>query len=216
MVAGNETVRMGAFGLLAVLALAVGAYALVLYGMPEGLRYQAFVTEKGKLPDLWYNVLWAHAVSSGIALSVGWVQFAKKMRKQYPGIHRAIGYVFAVSVAIGGLTGLYLACYANGGLFAQTGFAALSASWMYTLYRSLISIVGDRNTAEHGRWIIRCYALTCAAIALRIYTPLAAALFGVTDTNDSFVVIAWLCWVPNLVIAEFFINRNRSFGTRRI
>lgn len=131
-------------------------------------------------------------------------------------MHRVIGYVFAAAVAVGGSTGLYLACYANGGLFAQTGFTALSVLWLYTLYLSLKSIVGARNTEEHGRWMTRCYALTCAAIALRIYTPLAAVLFGVTDTNDSFVVIAWLCWVPNLVIAEFFINRNRSFGTRRI
>ncbi|WP_158560365.1 DUF2306 domain-containing protein [Paenibacillus contaminans] len=216
MVAGNQKVRKGVYGLLAVLAIAVGAYALVLYGMPEGLRNQAFVTEKGKLPELWYNVLWAHAVSSGIALAVGWVQFAKKMRRRNPGVHRVIGYVFAAAVAVGGSTGLYLACYANGGLFAQTGFTALSVLWLYTLYLSLKSIVGARNTEEHGRWMTRCYALTCAAIALRIYTPLAAVLFGVTDTNDSFVVIAWLCWVPNLVIAEFFINRNRSFGTRRI
>ncbi|WP_409344640.1 DUF2306 domain-containing protein [Paenibacillus sp. MBLB4367] len=202
------------FGVLAFLALAIGAYALVLYGTPEGLRQRMFVSEKGALPELWYNVLFAHAVSAGVALAVGWFQFMKRLRLRMPGVHRAIGCVYAVMIAIGGMTGLYLAFYANGGWIAQAGFGSLSVLWLYTLYRSLKSILVDRDPREHGRWMVRNYALSCAAISLRLYIPLAAVLFGLTDTNDTFAVIAWIAWIPNLLIAERLIGRRNAAAAR--
>lgn len=164
--------RLGAwaFGLLAFLALAIGAYALVMYGTPDHLHKQSFVTGKGSLPDLWYNILWAHAISAGVALAIGWLQFIKRLRHHALNIHRLIGYMYSIMITIGGITGLYLAFYANGGWFAQLGFGSLSVLWLYTLFRSLKSIIIDRDKAGHGRWMVRNYALGCAAITLRIYT----------------------------------------------
>ncbi|WP_256760528.1 DUF2306 domain-containing protein [Cohnella sp. WQ 127256] len=204
----GSTKRTWAFGILAFLALAIGAYALILYGSPDSLREQEFVTEKGELPDLWYIVLWVHAVTAGIAIAVGWLQFAKRLRKRAPGTHLKIGYIYTAMIIVGGLTGLYLAFYASGGWIAQVGFGTLSVASLYTLFRGLRSIIVIRDPIEHGRWMIRNYALTCAGITLRIYTPLAGALLGLTDTNDTFMVIAWLAWVPNLLLAELIIRRR--------
>jgi len=202
---GNK-VRSWSLGILAFLALAIGAYALIMYGSPDGIREQPFVTEKGSLPELWYTVLWAHAVSAGIALSVGWLQLVKGLRRRSPSVHRMIGYLYAAMNVIGGITGLYLAFYSEGGWSAKIGFGTLSVLWLYSLYRGLKSIIADRNMAEHGRWMARNYALTCAAIALRLYMALAAVWLGLTDTNDTFFVIAWICWVPNLLLAELLIG----------
>lgn len=212
----RSTIRAWAFGLLAFLALAIGAYALVMYGTPDNLHKQSFVTGKGSLPDLWYNILWAHAISSGVALAIGWLQFIKRLRHHAPNIHRLIGYMYSIMITIGGLTGLYLAFYANGGWFAQLGFGSLSVLWLYTLFRSLKSIVVDRDKADHGRWMVRNYALSCAAITLRIYTPLAAVFLGLTDTNDTFFVIAWICWIPNLLLAELFIGEKKRTTGRTL
>ncbi|OCT16467.1 hypothetical protein A8709_01475 [Paenibacillus pectinilyticus] len=164
------------------------------------------------MPDLWYTVLWIHAISAGLALGIGWLQFIQKIRLRSPNIHRAIGYVYAMMITAAGFTGLYLACYASGGLSAQIGFGALSVMWLYTLGRSLKSIIIDHNPRVHGQWMLRNYALSCAAISLRIYTPLAGVFWGLTDTNDTFGVIAWLCWIPNLLIVEMIIRS----GMRRI
>ncbi|WP_164716549.1 DUF2306 domain-containing protein, partial [Paenibacillus whitsoniae] len=95
-----------------------------------------------------------------------------------------------------------------------TGFAMLSLMWLYTLYRSLQSMLVRRDPQAHGAWMLRNYALTCAAITLRIYTPLAAVLFGL-GTNASFVVIAWLAWLPNLLLAERWIRRSRNRNLMR-
>ncbi|WP_053372852.1 DUF2306 domain-containing protein [Paenibacillus sp. FJAT-27812] len=209
MSARGKAGRTWALAVLAFLALAVGAYALVFYGSPDGIEDQPFVSEKGSLPDLWLTVLWAHAVSAGIGLAIGWLQLIKRLRHRSPNVHRLIGYVYSMMIVIGGITGLYLAFYAEGVWIAKLGFGALSLAWLYSLFRSLKSIIVNRDPAEHGRWMIRNYALTCAAITLRIYTALAAVLFGLTDTNDTFIVIAWLCWVPNLLFVELLFNKKK-------
>ncbi|WP_167859441.1 DUF2306 domain-containing protein [Paenibacillus cymbidii] len=209
----KRSVPVWLFWAMAVLAMAIGAYALAFYGDPGGVRRQPFVTDKGALPDLWYRMLWVHAVSAGTGLAIGWLQFGRNIRRNMPNVHRAIGYVYAAAIAAGGVTGLYLACYANGGWVSQLGFGLLSALWLYTLGRGLHSIIYERDPAAHGRWMTRNFALSCAAISLRIYTPLADSLFGLTDTNDTFPVIAWLCWVPNLLFAQWAIGRRRSAAT---
>ncbi|MGG1519410.1 DUF2306 domain-containing protein [Paenibacillus oryzisoli] len=203
-----------AFGLLALFAVGVGLYALVVYGNPDHIRESMFVTEKGELPELWYSMLWVHAVSAGLALGIGWVQWIKRLRQRAVNVHRVIGGAYAAGITLAGVTGLYLSYYADGGWIGRTGFAMLSVMWLYTLYRGLQSMIVRRDLQAHGAWMLRNYALTCAAITLRIYMPLAAVLFGL-GTNESFVVIAWLAWLPNLLLAERWIRRSRNRNLMR-
>lgn len=205
----GKSLRKWGFRILALLTLVIGAYALFLYGEPSGIAEQPFVIDKaGGLPDLWFTILWLHAISSGLAITVGWIQFVERIRIRRPQVHRIIGLFYSGMVTVGGATGMYLAWYASGGWSGKTGFMVLAIVWLYTLCRSLNSILVHRNAMLHRHWMIRNYALTCAAIALRIYAPLAGVLLGITDTEVSFIVIGWLCWVPNLLIAEMLINRK--------
>src|SRR5260370_20371385 len=55
--------------------------------------------------------------------------------------------------------------------------------------------------------MIRSYALTLAAVTLRIYLP-ASQIAGI-PFPDAYQTISWLCWVPNLVVAEWWILRSR-------
>jgi hypothetical protein len=52
--------------------------------------------------------------------------------------------------------------------------------------------------------MIRSYALTFAAVTLRIWLPLGQVLHF--DFVEAYRVIAWLCWVPNLLAAEWILN----------
>ena len=54
--------------------------------------------------------------------------------------------------------------------------------------------------------MIRSYALTLAAVTLRIYLPGALALGVPYDL--AYPPIAWLCWVPNLLVAEWWLLRE--------
>ena len=57
---------------------------------------------------------------------------------------------------------------------------------------------------EHRRWMIRSWALTLAAVTLRLYLPASMALE--LPFLEAYRVIAWLCWVPNLLAAEAWLR----------
>ena len=62
--------------------------------------------------------------------------------------------------------------------------------------------------------MIRSFALTFGAVTLRLQLPLAGYL-GATgvipsDFVWSYQYIAWLAWVPNLIVAELFIATLRK------
>jgi hypothetical protein len=61
---------------------------------------------------------------------------------------------------------------------------------------------------EHREWMIRSYALCAAAITLRMYVPL------ILLTHVPFAVgygaAAWICWLPNLIFAEWLVNRRKT------
>ena len=60
--------------------------------------------------------------------------------------------------------------------------------------------------------MIRSYALTLAAVTLRLYIP--AALISGFSFEAAYPAISWLCWVPNLIVAEWIIRRHAARSTR--
>jgi len=74
------------------------------------------------------------------------------------------------------------------------GILALGAVWMVTTTLAIRFILrGD--AIQHRRWMIRSYALTAAAITLRIYLPLIFVFHW--PFAIGYPAIAWLCWIPN-------------------
>jgi len=75
--------------------------------------------------------------------------------------------------------------------------------------------------AEHRRWMIRSFSLIMAGVMLRVWVPLYYGLAGAGVVNFSFetayAAIAWLCWVPNLLIARAAAGSacTRTAGERR-
>ena len=53
--------------------------------------------------------------------------------------------------------------------------------------------------------MIRSASLTLAAVTLRIYLPLLSVTLGL---EVGYVLVAWLCWVPNILLAEWILRRE--------
>ncbi len=64
-----------------------------------------------------------------------------------------------------------------------------------------------RDFLLHKQWMVRCYALTLAAVSLRLELPVLQIGLGLSF-EASYAVVAWFSWVPNLVIAEWFFNQR--------
>jgi hypothetical protein len=117
--------------------------------------------------------------------------------------------LYVLAVVIGGVAALALAPHSFGGLIAHVGFGLLAVCWLGSTLNSYRHI-RQRNLSMHRSWMIRSYALTLAAVTLRLYLP-SSQVAGFPMTV-AYPAIAWLCWVPNLLIAEWFIRSRHSFA----
>lgn len=157
--------------------------------------------------------LYLHAFASGIALLVGPFQFLKKLRDNRPSVHRTMGRIYLASIYVGGISGLIIAAETVAGVSGTVGFSLLALLWMYTATRALIAIRGGQ-VKHHQRWMIYNFALTFAAVTLRLYLGIGMAvligLLGFTPDmafTEIYRTVPWLCWVPNLIVAQLIIDR---------
>lgn len=165
----------------------------------------------GKPPELFQNHLWhllfyVHIGLGGVALLTGWSQFSPKLRKKRLTLHRNLGKIYVISVLLSGIAGLYIAFYATGGIISILGFASLAILWLFTTFNAYTSIQ-KKQIILHQQWMIRSYALTFAAVTLRLWIPLFIGGFGLSFIN-TYLIVAWLSWIPNLLFAEWWIYRN--------
>jgi len=192
--------RTMAWSTMAVLSTLVALYALAALLLP-GFGPPFLVERRAQIP--WAVI--AHLAGSLWALAVGPFQLNRRMRESALGRHRWLGRSYVVGVAIGGIGALALAPRAMTGITAQLGFGLLGAFWLAFTLAGFVRIrQGDE--AAHRRWMVRSYALTWAAVTLRIYLPLSGALGLSLDA--AYPVIAWISWVPNLLVAELSLLRQ--------
>lgn len=153
-----------------------------------------------------------HVLGSGIALLIGGFQFLPGLRARRTGLHRWLGRIYLSAVLIGGIGGIALAGRADGGLAGQFGFSLLAVLWLLSGWQAYAAI-RRRDIPAHRVWMIRNFSLTFAAVTLRIYLGLAQGPAGISF--DAFYpVVAWLAWVPNLIIAEWFIIASPRMAWR--
>ena len=156
--------------------------------------------------SLYLTAFYTHIFLGGLALLAGFSQFYKKLRRKSPALHRTLGKIYVTAVLLSGLAGLGIAFFATGGIIPALGFAGLAIFWLYTTSNAYASIKKP-DIEAHQRWMIRSYALCFAAVTLRLYLPLFTGALNI-DFIPAYKIIAWLCWVPNILVAEIFIVRR--------
>jgi uncharacterized membrane protein len=193
--------RTVAWAAMAVLAVLVALYALMALVLPD--FGPLFLSERrAEMP--W--AVYAHLAGSLWALAVGPWQLNQRLRESALGRHRWLGRSYVLGVIIGGVGALALAPRAQTGAIAQVGFGLLGVLWLAFTVLAFYKIRSG-DPAAHRRSMLRSYALTLAAVTLRIYLPLAMAM-GVAF-EAAYPVIAWMCWVPNLAVIELGLARRR-------
>jgi hypothetical protein len=154
--------------------------------------------------DYWRYAFYAHVFTSILVLPAGFTQFTKVFFRR--GLHRKLGMVYILTVLfITAPTGLLMGIYANGGLGAKASFVLLSTVWFITTLLALIT-AKKKRFIDHGEWMLYSYALTLSAITFRLLA-LGFDLFDIrVRPQEVYVTIAWLSWVPNILIAHLLIK----------
>jgi uncharacterized membrane protein len=158
----------------------------------------------------------AHVVAGGLALVLGPLQFWRGLRERRPRVHRWVGRVSLLAVGVGGVAGLVIAPVNDAGLVGLFGFGALGVLWLTTGWLGYRAI-RRRDVASHRAWMMRNFALTYAAVTLRLWLPVLILLqlpfatggfeFDAAFAN-AYAAVPFLCWLPNLVVAEWLVGRR--------
>lgn len=146
-----------------------------------------------------------HVLGAATALLVSPFQFVARFRSRRSGLHRIVGRVYVAGCLLGATAGLPLALGTTAGPVAASGFALLAIVWFWTTSLGWLNAMQGR-IAEHRRWMLRSWALTMAAVTLRLYLPFPP-LLGF-DFMEGYRAIAWLSWVPNLALMEAWLRRE--------
>lgn len=190
------------WSVMALLALGVAGYSVANALLPE-LRNGFVAGLVARAP--WAAIL--HMGGGAIALVLGTLQFHRGLRTRRPALHRRLGQGYVLAVLASGLAGLYLATQSQSGLAARFGFGLLALAWLWSTARAY-TLARARRFDAHQAWMLRSYALCLAAVTLRLYIP--AFLVAGVPFPAAYPAIAWLCWVPNLVLAEWWVLRGEG------
>jgi len=161
----------------------------------EAVRYSVY------LP-----AFYIHIVTGSIVLITGVFQLSKRIRARYPAWHRTAGkvYVFVILIFTAP-SGLVMSVYANGGLAAGIGFALLAVLWWFFTWKGYQHAI-HKQLDVHREFMLRSYALTFAAVTLRLYS-FFFALAGFRG-ESIYILIAWLSWVPSLIVMEIYLRQK--------
>jgi len=187
---------------MTVLATLVAAYAAAVLLLPA-FGPPFIIARRATMP----LAVTAHLAGGLVALAIGAWQMNARLRARVIELHRWMGRTYVVAVLVGGLGALRMAVVSLNGWATHLGFGLLALLWLYATVRAYIAIRAHEE-ARHRRWMIRSYSLTLAAVTLRIYLPVSLAL-GIPFAN-AYQVISWLCWVPNVILAEWLLRRTQA------
>lgn len=198
------------FGLLFFLGILYASYLLILLSLPyvhfepniEFLRTKQLIYHI----DIWRWSFYIHVFTSPLVIISGLLQFNKTLISKRTKIHRILGYIYILDIlVITGPAAFVMSLYANGSYPAQVSFTLLSSLWIIFTFLGYF-FVRKKDFIRHGNWLLRSYALTLSAVTLRLY----AYLFDVFNLSigpiETYILLAYTSWIPNLIIAEILIR----------
>ena len=193
------------WALVAILSLVISAYGAAVLFLPHfGPPFVATLRATA------FGPLVGHIGGGLVALGIGPWQFSARLRTRRLALHRWMGRAYVVAVILGGAGGLVLSRTSQEGIVTHLGFGTLGLLWIFSTLRAYVAIRGG-NDVSHRAWMTRSFALTFAAVTLRIILPLELA--GGLSYHVAYQIVSWACWVPNLLVAEWLNARRSSPAT---
>lgn len=166
------------------------------------------------------TAFYLHVGFGGLALLLSPFQFLSRVRVRLPYVHRVVGRVTLGSILVAGLAGLVLAPRSLAGAAGTIGFGLLALLWV-TFATTAFRAIRRRDVDRHRHWMVRTFALTYAAVTLRLWLGLliglqvgVAGVDGQTAFARAYVVVPFLAWIPNLVVAELYLRTRAGTSAK--
>lgn len=195
-----------------VIGILYASYLLLLLSLPylDMRRGIDFLKTKQLIYHIkhWRYSFYIHVFTSILIITGGLFQFSKTILNKYTKIHRVSGAIYLIAtLLISGPAALVMSFYANGGYPAQASFVILSILWLGSTFLAYY-FLRKKDYESHGKWMVRSYALTLSAVSLRLYAYLFNVFYFNMDPVDLYILLSWMSWIPNLILAEILIRRG--------
>jgi hypothetical protein len=156
----------------------------------------------------WYlPAYYSHVLIGGIILVAGLLQLHPKSSRRFRKAHRVLGYIYVMGILFFAAPGgLVMSLFIGRGPLVLSSFLLQSVLW-FTFTAIAFNKIRSGEIVAHQQWMWRSYALTFAAITLRVYIFFTSYQYNLNDPT-AYATLAWLSWVPNLLIAEFLIRKK--------
>lgn len=162
-------------------------------------------TEVTNRPEYLY-FFYTHVYISIFVLLTG---FLAILRKDFgiKDLHQNVGkvYIFLI-LFLAAPSGIYMGIFANGGIYSRISFVILGCLWWFSTLNAY-KLARQKKFKQHKQWMWRSFALTISAITLRMWKVIIVFLFH-PDPMEVYQIIAWLGWIPNILLIEYLIARK--------
>lgn len=162
-------------------------------------------TEVTNRPEYLY-FFYTHVYTSIFVLLTG---FLAILRKDFgiKSFHKNTGkmYIFLI-LFFAAPSGIYMGIFANGGILSKISFVILGCLWWFSTFKAY-QLARQKKFKEHKQWMWRSFALTLSAVALRMWKVIIVYLFH-PNPMDVYQIIAWLGWIPNILLIEYLIAKK--------
>lgn len=151
----------------------------------------------------WYlPAFYCHIIGSSVILLTGFFQFLKPVYNNQP-LHKVLGKVYVFGVLFFSAPGAYImTLFVNRGTGVFVSFLLQNTLWVtFTLTAWLVIKRGNVDT--HIKMMRRSYALAFGAVTLRFYIWAFTVFGSGVGFANNYLIIAFLSWVPNLLITEW-------------
>lgn len=162
-------------------------------------------TEVQDRPEyLWF--FYTHVYTSIFVLLAGFLAILRKdFRLKNFHINAGKIYIFLI-LLFAAPSGIYMGIFANGGFLSKISFVILGSLWWFSTFKAY-QLARQKKFKEHKQWMWRSFALTISALTLRIWKVIIVYLFH-PNPMDVYQIIAWLGWVPNILLIEYLITKK--------
>ena len=158
---------------------------------------------------IWKVCFFTHVFTSIFLLLAGFTQFSDQLLKKNKKVHRLAGYTYIIILlGVSAPAGFVMSLYANGGIVSRVAFTTLTVLWFFFTYKAFAK-ARKKDFIAHRNYMIRSYALTLSALTLRAWKFGIVFLFR-PNPMDVYMMVAWLGWVPNLILAEYIIRKYKK------
>jgi len=162
-------------------------------------------TEVVERPEYLY-FFYTHVYTSIFVLLTG---FLAILRKDFglKNFHKNAGKIYiSLILLFAAPSGIYMGIFANGGFLSKISFVILGCLWWFSTYKAF-SLAKQHKFKQHKQWMWRSFALTISAITLRMWKVIIVYLFQ-PNPMDVYQIIAWLGWIPNIILIEYLILKK--------